>query len=252
MNGYGRRRSSQAHDYIINQNIADQCYDRTETHDFGYDPPSQYSVVHQPFSSYPGPYSPSYSHPSSVLPSTMGSQNPLPRPLSQNHTQVQGFQHPQQYYMSPPRYLNGPRYFPLCNTFNENDVESQESQNEDSMMSEPVVPPLEGFPNVEEFDQLMKRYFLPSFVSASTRASAYRTLENSYVNDLSVKKQDKALIHAKRARNIRTVLVDPKDTAIESAQFRCETFLIATFFPVAWRLEARRLGWLNEFDLRMC
>jgi hypothetical protein len=120
------------------------------------------------------------------------------------------------------------------------------------MMSEPVVPPLEGFPNVEEFDQLMKRYFLPSFVSASTRASAYRTLENSYVNDLSVKKQDKALIHAKRARNIRTVLVDPKDTAIESAQFRCETFLIATFFPVAWRLEARRLGWLNEFDLRMC
>lgn len=42
----------------------------------------------------------------------------------------------------------------------------------------------------------------------------------SYVDDLSVKKQDKALIHAKRARNIRTVLIDPKDTAVESAQFR--------------------------------
>jgi hypothetical protein len=41
------------------------------------------------------------------------------------------------------------------------------------------------------------------------------------VDDLSVKKQDKALIHAKRARNIRTVLIDPKDTAVESAQFRC-------------------------------
>jgi hypothetical protein len=47
----------------------------------------------------------------------------------------------------------------------------------------------------------------------------------SYVDDLSVKKQDKALIHAKRARNIRTVLIDPKDTAVESAQFRC------VFFP---------------------
>lgn len=35
-----------------------------------------------------------------------------------------------------------------------------------------------------------------------------------------MKKQDKALIHAKRARNIRTVLIDPKDTAVESAQFR--------------------------------
>lgn len=40
------------------------------------------------------------------------------------------------------------------------------------------------------------------------------------MEDLSVKKQDKALIHAKRARNIRTVLIDPKDTAVESAQFR--------------------------------
>lgn len=43
---------------------------------------------------------------------------------------------------------------------------------------------------------------------------------NSYVDDLSVKKQDKALIHARRARNIRNVLIDPKDTAVESAQFR--------------------------------
>lgn len=40
------------------------------------------------------------------------------------------------------------------------------------------------------------------------------------MDDLSVKKQDKALIHARRARNIRAVLIDPKDTAIESAQFR--------------------------------
>jgi hypothetical protein len=42
----------------------------------------------------------------------------------------------------------------------------------------------------------------------------------SYVQDLSPKKQDKALIHAKRAANIRTVLIDKKTTAVESAQFR--------------------------------
>lgn len=46
---------------------------------------------------------------------------------------------------------------------------------------------------------------------------------SSYVEDLSIKKQDKALIYAKRARNIRTVLIDPKDTAVESAQFRYES-----------------------------
>lgn len=44
----------------------------------------------------------------------------------------------------------------------------------------------------------------------------------SYVKDLSIKKQDKALIYAKRARNIRSVLIDPKDTAVETAQFRYE------------------------------
>lgn len=42
----------------------------------------------------------------------------------------------------------------------------------------------------------------------------------SYVQDLSIKKQDKALIHAQRARNIKAVLLDPKDTSVESAQFR--------------------------------
>jgi hypothetical protein len=42
----------------------------------------------------------------------------------------------------------------------------------------------------------------------------------SYVDSLSSKKQDKALIHAKRARNIKAVLIDKKTTAVESAQFR--------------------------------
>lgn len=45
-----------------------------------------------------------------------------------------------------------------------------------------------------------------------------------------MKKQDKALIHAKRARNIRTVLIDPKDTAVESAQFRYVLYPSTQFF----------------------
>ncbi|KAK5788490.1 hypothetical protein VI817_009448 [Penicillium citrinum] len=105
--------------------------------------------------------------------------------------------HPSSQYMTQPRYVQSPRYLPLREAF-ETEIENQESRNEGSMLSEPVIPVLEGFPDVKEFDQLMQ----------------------SYVDDLSVKKQDKALIHAKRARNIRTVLNDPKDTAVESAQFR--------------------------------
>ena len=58
------------------------------------------------------------------------------------------------------------------------------------------------------------------FLLGSLGFVADNCMSDSYVDDLSVKKQDKALIHAKRARNIRTVLNDPKDTAVESAQFR--------------------------------
>ncbi|KAK2831024.1 hypothetical protein FQN49_007078 [Arthroderma sp. PD_2] len=108
-----------------------------------------------------------------------------------------GYQcHPQ--YISQPRFPAPHRLFPLHEPFWEVEIEAQESCNEQTILSEPVLPALEGFPDVREFDQLMK----------------------SYVDDLSVKKQDKALIHSRRARNIKIVLTDPKDTAIESAQFR--------------------------------
>jgi hypothetical protein len=46
------------------------------------------------------------------------------------------------------------------------------------------------------------------------------------VDSLSSKKQDKALIHAKRARNIKAVLIDKKTTAVESAQFRSVQYLL--------------------------
>lgn len=37
------------------------------------------------------------------------------------------------------------------------EIESQESYNEDTALSEPISPPLEGFPNVHDFDLLIKR-----------------------------------------------------------------------------------------------
>lgn len=38
------------------------------------------------------------------------------------------------------------------------DTEAQESTNGDTMQSEPIEPPLDGYPDVEAFDKLMKRY----------------------------------------------------------------------------------------------
>ncbi|KAI9797852.1 MAG: hypothetical protein M1825_005693 [Sarcosagium campestre] len=59
-------------------------------------------------------------------------------------------------------------------------------------------PISEGFPTPREFDSLL----------------------TDYIDSLSPKKQDKALIPRKRYENILLVLRDPKCTTIESAQFR--------------------------------
>ncbi len=37
-------------------------------------------------------------------------------------------------------------------------TECQDSPNQGTMLSEPVVPALEGYPDVQEFDELMKWY----------------------------------------------------------------------------------------------
>lgn len=44
----------------------------------------------------------------------------------------------------------------LCITNNE--LEGQESVNEATMLSEPILPPLEGYPDVKTFDRLMREY----------------------------------------------------------------------------------------------
>ncbi len=37
------------------------------------------------------------------------------------------------------------------------DIEEQTSYNSETMLSEPMMPPLEGYPDVKEFDELMRR-----------------------------------------------------------------------------------------------
>lgn len=42
----------------------------------------------------------------------------------------------------------------------------------------------------------------------------------SYVDDRAKKNRHNALIHAEKAQNIRTILIDPKNREVESAHFR--------------------------------
>ncbi|EEH06940.1 predicted protein [Histoplasma capsulatum G186AR] len=75
----------------------------------------------------------------------------------------------------------------------EDEVEEQISYSGNSMASDSVTPALEGFPDVEKFDQLMKSYTLSSV---------------------------KTLITSNDAERIRMVLLNPEDTSIKSANFR--------------------------------
>ncbi|EEH16898.2 hypothetical protein PABG_06985 [Paracoccidioides brasiliensis Pb03] len=178
-------------------------YSTSEEQDYTYSSSSQYGLSQPSLHSYPTHLLSPYSQHSSV--SSEGSQLPPHYATSQSvYAQTQqhsplshGYQYPI-HYIAQSRYPPSQRYLTIPDPLRDVEIERQESCNENLMVSEPVLPPLEGFPDVGEFDQLVA----------------------SYVQDLSVKKQDKALIHSSRARNIRTVLIDPKNTAIESAQFR--------------------------------
>ena len=51
-------------------------------------------------------------------------------------------------------------------------------------------------------------------------AEDFSLILDTYMNDLSPKRQEKALIPSKRLTTIEAVLRDPRCTTIESAQFR--------------------------------
>ncbi|CAG7935544.1 unnamed protein product [Penicillium nalgiovense] len=210
MSSFARR--NEGHDaYLMNHQMAvpgsygqPESHDfKQESHDFNTHGSASYHFPQHSFNPYGSqfgqPYGPQSSLSTGLQHLQYTSEHSIPSMTTPDDPRLH---HPSQ-FMSQSRYLQGPRYLPR-DPLGETEIENQESHNEATLLSEAVVPALSGFPDVKEFDQLMQ----------------------NYVEDLSTKKQDKALIYAKRARNIRTVLIDPKDTAVESAQFRYGISLI--------------------------
>lgn len=156
MSSFGRRNST-GHSYIMNQQIALPApYSHGDGNEFTGNGPGSFSFHQPPYSSYGTHFNAPYS-PQSAL--STSAQHLAPHYSSGNSTPDQvRLQHPSPHYITHSRYLQSPRYHPLRDALNETKIESQESINENTMLSEPVVPQLDGFPDVREFDQLMKRY----------------------------------------------------------------------------------------------
>ncbi|KAJ5263725.1 hypothetical protein N7478_011330 [Penicillium angulare] len=213
MGGYSRRNEGND-SYLINHQMAvPGTYSHPTSHEFSTTGPGSYHFSQHSFNPYGSQFAPSYGQQPSLSSGMQhlqyASDHTIP---SMSTVDEMRMHHSPSQYMSQTRYMQSTRY--IREALGETDIEDQESHNE--TLSEPVLPPLDGFPDVKEFDNLMK----------------------SYVSELSVKKQDKALIHAKRARNIKKVLMEPKDTATESAQFR---FWVKKMF----KLESVGIGTAN-------
>jgi hypothetical protein len=165
MGDYRKNRTRASDSYPMSEGLAmshqyanggDQEFMYNENNLYGYSQPSCHSYTPQLLASY--------SHQHSAVSSDAGQLNhhyPTTQPTfaqspPQHPLLSHGYQYPQQ-YASQSRYPHLHRSFPLHDPLREPEIESQESCNEHTMMSEPVVPALEGFPDVREFDQLMKR-----------------------------------------------------------------------------------------------
>jgi hypothetical protein len=141
-------------------------YPSSDNGNYNYHSHTQYENVSPAYSAYSNSYvssqnqSPNYisdnlqmatQYPYSST--SLGASFTHHRPLAQ--TAPYSLQHISQNHL--PQYS---RYAAAHDLYQPSDIESQESVNEDTMQSEAVFPPLEGFPDLKAFDQLIKMLVL--------------------------------------------------------------------------------------------
>lgn len=123
-----------------------------------------YSHMNTIYPNYSVPFVPSQNIPNGLMYST-SHQMPMSyqaQPLRGNPLPSQPRTHPHSPYYSSSIQTHrhhtqqAPRYISV-QEISLADTEDQESTNQDSMRSEPINPPLDGFPSVTDFDELMKQ-----------------------------------------------------------------------------------------------
>lgn len=143
--------------YMFKHHSLQGGYDHGEIPVYGQT--SAYGYPSHSFAPYPAPLNGAYSH-QSILSSTsqqLHSQYVSCHSICAGTPADQAKSYHSVPYVTSSRYLQAARYLPLREALGDSEVESQASRHEVSMLSEPVIPPLDGFPDVREFDDLIKR-----------------------------------------------------------------------------------------------
>ena len=164
MTEYAPRSSQDYNSFPYNQHLAMSHYSHGNGLSYLYNGQIGYQTVNSPCSTYSSNYAsghgisttphymptPSghqyqYSLANTRVPPSLPSQSRAYPMNSQYITTTQRSSSHQQRLTSPREYC------PM------DGIECQDSPNQGTMLSEPVVPALEGYPDVNEFDELMKR-----------------------------------------------------------------------------------------------
>ncbi|GIC89946.1 uncharacterized protein Aud_006376 [Aspergillus udagawae] len=152
MSGFSRRITEGHDNYLVNQQIAlPISYSHADKYDFNSNGTAPHHFSQQTFGSYAPQIGTAYTQ--AGLPPGINQSSTHSIPVAPEDEVVQ---HQPVQCARQARYLQSPRYLPIHETISEIGIESQESPNENTMLSEPVIPPLEGFPSVREFDQLIR------------------------------------------------------------------------------------------------
>ena len=165
MTDYAPRGSQDQNSFFSTSPFGMSQYSNGNGMPYYYNSQIPYSTVNGSYSTYSNNYLPSQNGPPSPMylsnPSNMAMQYQLLPPARPQMPQPRSLSYPYNAHSLPTQRSAQPRpRLGLPSDIHLNpmaDIEDQTSYNADSMLSEAVDPPLEGYPDVKEFDELMQR-----------------------------------------------------------------------------------------------
>jgi hypothetical protein len=167
MTSYTPPRSSQdLNHFMAGPPLMMAHYANDENADYNYTPHSQYENAHPAYSTYWNSFISSQQQGTHYLSDCLQMAAQYPYNMSNLgtstcHHRSSGQTNPYSFHQLSQNPLSqSARYSNIHDPYQLSDIESQESVNENTMLSEPVLPPLEGFPDLKDFDRLISRYVL--------------------------------------------------------------------------------------------
>lgn len=161
MTNYTPPRSSQdLNNFMASPPLTIPHYANNDNANYNYSPHPHYESVSPSYSSYASSFISSQNQDTHYSSDNlqMAAQYPYQAPVLGTSAHHRSLAPPTPYsfqQLSQTLLPQSPRFSNPHDPYQLSDVESQESINENTMLSEPVLPHLDGFPDIKDFDRLI-------------------------------------------------------------------------------------------------